>query len=90
LYTRGSKGTEIGTFLTCTLLGDAVISYILTVKADKIGRRRVLMIGSLSMGIAGLVFAFTDNYYLLLIAAIIGVISPGAHEIGPFRAVQVG
>ncbi len=89
LYTSGNTGTQIGTFLSMTLLGDAGISYLLTVKADKIGRRRVLGIGSLLMTTAGVVFAFTDNYYMLLIAAIVGVISPGAHEVGPFRAVQV-
>ena len=90
LYIRGNSGTQIGTFLTFTLLGDAIISYLLTVKADKIGRRRVLIVGSICMAVAGVVFALTTNYYVLLFAAIIGVISPGAHEIGPFRAVQVG
>ena len=89
LWTAGNKGTQIGNFLTLTLLGDAVISYFLTLMADRIGRRRVLIIGSLLMTMAGTIFAFTKNYYLLLFAAIVGVISPGAHEVGPFRAVQV-
>lgn len=88
LWISGNTGEQIGTFLTLVLLGDAGISYLLTVKADKIGRRRVLMIGSLLMMVAGITFALTTNYYILLIAAILGVISPGAHEIGPFRAVQ--
>ena len=47
LYTAGNKGTQIGTFMSMTLLGDAAISYLLTMMADKIGRRRVLMIGAL-------------------------------------------
>lgn len=88
LWMKGHKGTQIGTFLTLTLLGDAVISWTLTLVADKIGRRRVIVIGSLLMVLAGSVFASTDKYPLLLIAAIVGVISPGAHEVGPFRAVQ--
>lgn len=90
LWTAGNKGTQIGTFMTISLLGDAAISYLLAVKADKIGRRRVLMIGSILMIFSGTVFALTKNYYLLLFAAIVGVITPGAHEVGPFRAVQVG
>ena len=89
LYTAGNNGTQIGTFLTMTLLGDAAISYMLVIMADRIGRRRVLVIGSLLMTLAGTVFAFSKNYYLLLFAAVVGVISPGAHEVGPFRAVQV-
>jgi MFS family permease len=89
LYSAGNTGTQIGSFMTMTLLGDAVISYFLTVMADKIGRRRVLRIGSLLMTMAGTVFALSKNYYLLLLAAIFGVITPGAHEVGPFRAVEV-
>ena len=90
LYTAGNNGTQIGTFLMLTLLGDAAISYTLTLMADRIGRRRVLIIGCLLMTLAGGVFAVTKNYYALLFAAVVGVISPGAHEVGPFRAVQVG
>ncbi len=82
-------GTQIGTFMTLTLLGDAAISYLLTIVADKLGRRRVLMAGSLLMVVSGTVFALTKNYYLLLLAAIVGVICPGAHEVGPFRALEV-
>ena len=82
-------GLGVGMFMTLTLLGDAVISYMLTVNADKIGRRRVIMIGSCFMSVAGITFMFVRNYYILLVAAILGVISPGAHELGPFRAVQV-
>ncbi|KAK3675920.1 hypothetical protein LTR78_004112 [Recurvomyces mirabilis] len=88
LYTAGNNGVQIGTFMTMTLLGDAVISYTLTMMADKIGRRRVLRIGSMLMVFAGTVFAFSKNYYMLLVAAIFGVITPGAHEVGPFRAVE--
>ncbi|KAK4935210.1 hypothetical protein LTR10_023710 [Elasticomyces elasticus] len=81
-------GKQIGTFMTLTLLGDAAISYGLTIVADKLGRRRVLMVGSLLMAFSGAVFALTKNWYLLLFAAIVGVITPGAHEVGPFRAVE--
>ncbi|KAK6383044.1 hypothetical protein LTS17_003714 [Exophiala oligosperma] len=81
-------GPQIGVFMTLTLLGDAAISYILTIVADKLGRRRVLMVGSLLMVVSGTVFALTENYYLLLFAAIVGVICPGAHEVGPFRALE--
>ncbi|EXJ70679.1 uncharacterized protein A1O5_05669 [Cladophialophora psammophila CBS 110553] len=89
LYTQaGVDWKKIGTFMTLTLLGDAAISYGLTIVADKIGRRRVLLIGSLLMSLAGTVFALSKNYYLLLLAAIVGVLSPGAHEVGPFRAVE--
>ncbi len=37
---------------------------------------------------AGVVFAFTRDFLLLLIAATIGVISPSGNEVGPFLAVE--
>lgn len=89
LWTTGVQWTEIGRFLSIALLGDAAISYFLTLKADQIGRRRVFLLGSSLMVFSGTVFAFSRNYWLLLFAAIVGVITPGAHEVGPFRAVQV-
>ena len=37
---------------------------------------------------AGVLFALTRNFYLLLIAATIGVISPSGNEVGPFLAIE--
>lgn len=37
---------------------------------------------------AGLVFILTDNFILLMAAAIIGVISPSGNEIGPFLSIE--
>ncbi|CAO2648402.1 Nn.00g076690.m01.CDS01 [Neocucurbitaria sp. VM-36] len=84
----GFSDEQIGLFMTLTLLGDVVISLLLTLVADALGRRRTLLLGALAMAISGAVFATTSNYVALLIAAIIGVISPSGNEIGPFRAVE--
>ncbi|KZT57242.1 MFS general substrate transporter [Calocera cornea HHB12733] len=37
---------------------------------------------------SGVVFALSSSYIILLLAAIVGVISPSGNEIGPFRAVE--
>ena len=37
---------------------------------------------------AGILFAITRNFYLLLFAATIGVISPSGNEVGPFLAIE--
>ena len=37
---------------------------------------------------AGILFAVTDRVALLLIAAIIGVISPSGYEVGPFLSIE--
>ncbi|KAI4699252.1 hypothetical protein J4E81_005146 [Alternaria sp. BMP 2799] len=85
---QGFSDEQIGLFMSLTLLGDVVISLLLTLVADTLGRRRTLLLGAVSMAISGAVFATTSNYVALLLAAIVGVISPSGNEIGPFRAVE--
>jgi MFS family permease len=84
----GLDAVTIGLILTLTLVGDTVISLFLTTSADRIGRRRVLIAGSLLMVAAGVVFAVTSSVPLLILAATIGVISPTGNEVGPFLAVE--
>ncbi len=84
----GIDGLLIGLILTLTLVGDTLISLWLTTNADRIGRRRVLVAGSLLMTGAGVVFALTSWVPLLILAATIGVISPTGNEVGPFLAVE--
>lgn len=84
----GLKGDQVGSLLTLTLLGDTAISLWLTTHADRWGRRRTLIVGALLMTLAGTVFAATNNFVPLLIAATVGVISPSGNEVGPFLSVE--
>jgi MFS family permease len=84
----GLDAFTIGWILTLTLVGDTLISLWLTTRADRFGRRRVLIAGSLLMVGAGVVFALTSLVPLLILAATIGVISPTGNEVGPFLAVE--
>lgn len=84
----GFSEARIGTLLTLTLLGDTAISLWLTTRADRVGRRRTLVAGAALMVLAGVIFALTRDYWLLVLAATIGVISPAGNEVGPFLAVE--
>ncbi len=84
----GLTEDSIGVLFTFTLLGDAGISLWITTSADRIGRKRMLLLGAALMVFAGIVFAFTGNFVLLTLAAIIGVISPSGNEIGPFLSIE--
>ncbi len=79
---------QAGLVLTLTLAGDVVVSLYLTTRADRIGRRRMLIVGSILMAAAGLVFACTSNLLFLVIAGTIGVISPSGNEVGPFLSIE--
>jgi MFS family permease len=78
----------IGLLLSLTLFGDAAISLWMTTTADRAGRRRILIAGAGLMVFAAFFFALTNRFELLMIAAIIGVISPSGNEVGPFLAVE--
>ncbi len=84
----GLNERAVGLLFTFTLAGDAGISLWLTTSADRIGRRRMLVLGALLMILAGGVFLLTRNPLLLTAAAIIGVISPSGNEIGPFLSIE--
>ncbi len=89
-YLIGLGLTEVqsGLVLTLTLAGDVVVSLFLTTRADRIGRRRMLIIGAILMAAAGLAFAFTHNLFFLIVAGTIGVISPSGNEVGPFLSIE--
>jgi len=84
----GLSESQTGLLLTLTLIGDTAISLFMTTQADRVGRRRMLIIGALLMAAAGLVFAVTRNFLWLVVAGTIGVISPSGNEVGPFLSIE--
>jgi predicted MFS family arabinose efflux permease len=84
----GLSEVEIGLLLTLTLVGDTAISLWITTYADRVGRKRMLIVGAGLMLFAGIAFALTRNFVCLLVAAPIGVISPSGYEVGPFLALE--
>jgi len=88
LTSLGLSASQTGTLLTLTLVGDTVVSLYLTTRADRIGRRRMLIIGAILMAAAGLTFAYTRSLVFLVVAGTIGVISPSGNEVGPFLPIE--
>ena len=79
---------RIGLFMTLTLAGDVVLSLALTLTADRLGRRRTLLLGAFLMITSGTIFALCENYWILLLAAVLGVLSATGGDFGPFRAIE--
>lgn len=90
LYLRELGYTEaaIGLIFTVALVGAAALTLLLTPVADRFGRRRMLLLSAVSMAAGGLVFAATDSFPLLVVAAIIAVVSPSGGEVGPFLPLE--
>src|SRR6267378_786103 len=88
LISLGLSEAQTGLLLTLTLVGDTVVSLYLTTRADRIGRRCMLIVGAILMAAAGVAFACTHNFLLLILAGTIGVISPSGNEVGPFLPIE--
>jgi MFS family permease len=84
----GLSQPQTGTLLTLTLAGDTAVSLYLTTRADRLGRRRMLVIGAVLMVFAGIVFASTEALWLLILSGTVGVISPSGNEVGPFLSIE--
>jgi MFS family permease len=88
LAAAGLSQVQIGLLLSLTLWGDTAISFVLTARADRAGRRRTLLAGAGLMVLAAAAFATSTSFWLLLLAATVGVLSPSGNEVGPFLAVE--
>src|SRR5258708_35752425 len=53
LIALGLSESQTGLLLTVTLAGDVVVSLYLTTRADRIGRRRMLVVGAILMAGVG-------------------------------------
>ncbi len=84
----GMSDRQIGVLLTLTLVGDALVSLLVSRIADRVGRRRMLLVGAGLMVLAGVVFATTSQPLVLTLVAFVGTLSPTGNEVGPFLAIE--
>ncbi len=89
LQELGFSLVNIGLMFTWTLLGDVLVSILMTSHADRWGRRSTLIASSALAIVTSIIFSTSSNFYILLITAVIGVISPSGSEIGPFMAIEI-
>ena len=90
LHESGLPDHQIGAVMTVALLGDAVISLMITLFADRVGRKVMLLLGCALKVLAAALFALpgTLPFTVLATAACIGVVSPSGNEVGPFMALE--
>mmetsp|Transcript_30370 Transcript_30370/g.66357 ORF Transcript_30370/g.66357 Transcript_30370/m.66357 type:complete len:501 (-) Transcript_30370:244-1746(-) len=84
----GLSDMKTAQLITGILLGDLAITFVLTTHADTFGRRKTLVVGSILKSFAGIAFGTCSNFYVLLLAGILGVVSTTGGEIGPFMVVE--
>jgi MFS family permease len=86
---RGLSSARIGLAFTLCLVEDALLTLAAGALANRLGRRRVLMAGSLLFAAAGAVLALARAPAWIWATLVLGVLSPGGLEAGPFAVIEL-
>jgi MFS family permease len=88
LAERGLGAMEIGAVFTATMVEDAVLTVLLSAVAARWGPARVMAAAAPLMVLGGAALAGAEVRWLLLVAAVVGTISPNGQEAGPFSPLE--
>lgn len=78
----------VGIVLTATLVNSVFFNLLSSAYADKIGRRKILVIYAALMIVSSVIFFVTSNYVALVIAALVGTINVTGSEVGAFLSLE--
>ena len=84
----GLDTVQIGIVLTLTVGTSAVYTFIASLIADRLGRRRTLVFFALTDAIAGLFLLVSISWWAPVAAGIVGNMSVGAGETGPYLSLD--
>jgi MFS family permease len=84
----GFSDLYIGLILTATLINSVIFTLIASFYADRIGRRKILIVYAALMSLSGAVFFVTTNYIALIASAFIGTINVTGTETGAFLSIE--
>ena len=84
----GFNELYIGLILTTTLVNSVIFTLIASFYADRIGRRKILIVYSGLMSLSGAIFFVTSNYVALIVSAFIGTINVTGTETGSFLSIE--
>jgi MFS family permease len=84
----GFDDLYIGLILTTTLINSVIFTLIASFYADRIGRRKILIVYAGLMSLSGAIFLVTTNYIALIASAFIGTINVTGTETGAFLSIE--
>lgn len=84
----GLDETWIGFLISAGLFGMAVGTFIAAKAADRIGRRRMLLLLSLFMALGGVILSLSQSLPFLVAATFVGMINGMGRDRGPLQAID--
>jgi MFS family permease len=88
LLQLGFNAFAIGSIITSTLIGSALVTLWLGAVANRFPRRVLLRAACMLMAATGAAFATTTDYWPLLIVAFVGTINPTAGDVSVFLPLE--
>ena len=88
LKLSGFSDFYVGLILTASLVNSVILTLIASFYADRIGRRKVLIMYSTLMSLSGAIFFITSNYVALILSALIGTVNVTGTETGAFLSIE--
>ncbi len=88
LSERGLSPFAVGAMLTLALLAGAAFLSMAAPLSGKLGRRDALLIAAGAMCAAGLALGIPGGWLTLVLACLLGTLSAGGQEVGPFAAIE--
>lgn len=84
----GYDDVHVGIVLSAAVAGSAAMTVVWTLLADRVGRRRTVLVLSGLMALGGALFAAGSSFELLILASFTGTISATSSEVGAFVTVE--
>jgi len=84
----GFNAFAIGVVLTLTVLSSAFYTFVVSLIADRIGRRRTLIFFALTDFVAGCLLFLSTAWWAPVLAGIVGNMTVGSGEVGPFLSLE--
>ncbi|MBJ7603820.1 MAG: MFS transporter [Candidatus Dormibacteraeota bacterium] len=88
LAREGFSAAQVGEVFAAMLAGMGLMTLVVAVTGDRLGRRRVYLALLVGLLVAGVVFALTTSHLLLILAALTGTLSTDANESGPISSLE--
>jgi predicted MFS family arabinose efflux permease len=88
LAASGWSTTKVGVLLASILAGTALMSVVVGTYAERIGRRRLYTGLFALLAVAGVAYAATSNFWVLLVVGLTGALSTEVVESGPFTSLE--
>lgn len=88
LVSLGLSALQIGVIATTTLLGSGLLTLLVGTQAGRIPYRTLLLAATALMGATGVALAGLEGFWLLLLVALIGTISPSGGDVSVFMPLE--